>query len=64
MKKLSHKKLMEAGKNLGGIKLACNCYAFENAVHFISKLEAVPKGSYLCGDDDSRVNSIINDIKK
>lgn len=63
MKKLSHKKLIEEGKRLGGIQLSCNCYTYENAVYYISRLEEVKVGSYLCGDDEY-INSIIRKIKK
>lgn len=55
---------MAEGQCLCGIKLDCNCYSFENAIHFISKLKNVPTGSYLCGDNDDRVNNIIAEIKK
>lgn len=64
MKKLSHKALKEEGKRLNGTELCCNCYTYENAVHYISKLEEVPAGAYLCGECDSLVNSIIKKIRE
>ena len=63
MKRLSHKALKNEGARLGGIELNCNCYTYENAIHFISRLEKIEIGSYLCGDNDEYINSIIEKIK-
>lgn len=63
-KRITRKNLIAEGQRLGGIKLDANCYSFENAIHFISCLKDVPAGSYLCGDNDDRVNHIITEIKK
>lgn len=66
MKKLSKKAIQAEGQKLDGIKLNCNAYTFDNALHYISQLENVPAGSYLCEseENESRVNEIINQIKK
>lgn len=63
-KRISRKNLIAEGQRLDGIKLDVNCYSFENAIHYISCLKDVPAGSYLCGDNDERVNNIIAEIKK
>lgn len=39
MKKLSHKEICRMGEMMDGIKLECNIYTFENAEHYISRLE-------------------------
>lgn len=39
MKKLSHKEICRMGEMMDGIKLNCNIYTFENAEHYISRLE-------------------------
>lgn len=66
MKRLSRKALQAEGQKLDGIKLNCNPYTFDNAIHYISQLENVPAGSYLCGaeENENRINDIINQIKK
>lgn len=61
MKKLSHKALKETGKNLNGIKLDVNIYTFENAEHYISRLEKFDEDTGVCCH---KVNEIISDIKK
>lgn len=61
MKKLSHKALKETGKNLNGIKLNVNIYTFENAEHYISRLEKFNEEAGVCCH---KVNEIISDIKK
>ena len=61
MKKLSHKALKETGKNLNGIKLDVNIYTFENAEHYISRLEKFNEEIGVCCH---KVNEIIADIKK
>lgn len=63
-KRISRKNLIAEGQRLDGIKLDVNCYSFENAIHYISRLKDVPAGSYLCGDNGDRVNNIIAEIKK
>ena len=62
-KKLSHKKLVEEGQRLNGIYFECNCYTFENIVHFMQRLENFSEGSYLCGEHDKLVNRIIKGLK-
>lgn len=63
-KRISRKNLIAEGQRLDGIKLDVNCYSFENAIHYISCLKDVPAGSYLCVDNDDKVNHIIAEIKK
>ena len=62
MKKLSHKGIFRVGEMLNGIKLEkCNIHTFENAEHYISRLEQFDKESGVCCDE---VNEIIAGIKK
>ncbi len=66
MGKLSRKALLAEGKRLNGIQLNCNPYTFDNVLHYISNLETVPAGSYLCGNEENekRVNEIIKKIRE
>ena len=66
MKKLSHKKLQETGRQLNGLYLSCNCYTFENAVYYLTRLQKVESGSYLVGDlsTEDKVNNFINGTKE
>lgn len=61
MKKLSHKEICRMGEMIDGIKLDCNIYTFENAEHYISRLEPFDEESGVCCN---KVNEIIAEIKK
>lgn len=61
MKKLSHKEIYRIGEMMDGIKLDCNIYTFENAEHYISRLEPFNEESGVCCH---KVNEIIADIRK
>lgn len=61
MKKLSHKEICRIGEMMDGIKLDCNIYTFENAEHYISRLESFNEKSGVCCH---KVNEIIAEIKK
>lgn len=65
MKKLSHKKLQETGKQLNGLYLNCNCYTFENAVYYLTRLQEVESGSHLVGDvsNDEKINNFMKELK-
>lgn len=63
MKKTSHKKLVETGKRINGISFSWNPYTFENAVHYFSRLEEIPEGSFLCGADEEKINSVIRNLR-
>ncbi len=61
MKRVSHKELCRMGEMMNGIKLEkCNVYTFENAEHYISRLEQFDQKSGVCCDE---VNGIIAEIK-
>ena len=66
MKKLSHKKLQETGRQLNGLYLSCNSYTFENAVHYLTQLQKVESGFYLVGglSEEETVNNLIKEIKE
>ncbi len=49
------------GEMMDGIKLQCNIYTFENAEHYISRLEPFNEESGVCCH---KVNEIIEGIKK
>ena len=49
------------GEMMGGIKLDCNIYTFENAEHYISQLKPFDEKSGVCCH---KVNEIIEKIKK
>lgn len=49
------------GEMMDGIKLDCNIYTFENAEHYISRLEPFNEESGVCC---KKVNEIIAGIKK
>lgn len=49
------------GEMIGGIKLDCNIYTFENAEHYISRMEPFNEESGVCCN---KVNEIIAEIKK
>ena len=61
MKRLSHKEICRMGEMIDGIKLDCNIYTFENAEHYISRLEPFNEESGVCCH---KVNEIIEGIKK
>lgn len=65
-KKMSHKKLVETGRSLDGVQLCCNCYTFENAVYYLTRLQKVESGSYLVGglSEEDKVNNLINEIRE
>lgn len=62
-KKMSHKNLLAEGQRLGGIHFNCNCYTFDNIVHYMTRLENFEEGRYLCGNNDKEVNRIIRNLK-
>lgn len=49
------------GEMMDGIKLECNIYTFENAEHYISRLEPFNEKSGVC---PHKVNDIIAEVKK
>lgn len=49
------------GEMMDGIKLDCNIYTFENAEHYISRLDPFNEESGVCCH---KVNEIISEIKK
>lgn len=61
MKRLTHKEICRMGEMVGGIKLDCNIYTFENAEHYISILEPFDEKSGVCCRE---VNEIIGKVKK
>ena len=61
MKKLSHKEICRMGEMMDGIKLECNIYTFENAEHYISRLEQFNEKSGVCCH---KVNEIKEKKKK
>ena len=62
-KKMSHKNLLAEGQRLHGIYFSCNCYTFDNIVHYMTRLENFEEGRYLCGDNNKEVNRIIRNLR-